>query len=598
MKTAICLSGWLALALIAHAGVYDDTAAWWHFDYDPDHNPAGLNVAQLSDIRDQRDWGTTATPGASGRQAIEIGGEYGGPLWTNAPVVCPAGGKPYGGLSLHFPQITNSQGEIKPDAIRLNTSALGGSATIVMRFRWDGRFFHTTQPDWIYNNSLEWSNRRGWMFGIRHEGGSADRPHPICLLAGQSYIHGPNVMSNVWYDAAAVITDNGDGDTVEFFLWAENGTLDYSRHTTSVVATEPGNGDCVIGCETPPRSTYTDVTVNGNANEGKCFKGLLNHLALWNRALSRDEVLEAFCFPQPLIQIGVDDGSASELRAEGETGSAFNADDPWHVMPQGVSASRRTVTLNIPITAVQTNCNYIFHLKAAASDGGQSAKLLLSVNGQTHAVREALRVYPSQDIFWPIAKERLVAGTNAFAITYTGGPAAWVAFDWMELGGAWQVGIENMSQHEFNSESSAPDDFYITDPDWMHLERAIVYSDSRTETNTVLHFSLSPEIATNANARFAYTTRVVDQGPRDINPTPTHPFSIAVNGNILYQTGGIADGAYVTIPFEPGQLRPGANRISLMIDTETTSWIQFDFHRLSTTPWELPNRSGSLLSVQ
>ena len=68
----------------SHAGVYDDAAAWWHFDYDPNHDPLAVNVAAADEIRDQRDWGTAAVKGAGGRHASGVRGVLGGPLWTNA----------------------------------------------------------------------------------------------------------------------------------------------------------------------------------------------------------------------------------------------------------------------------------------------------------------------------------------------------------------------------------------------------------------------------------------------------------------------------------------------------------------------------------
>ena len=62
----------------SQAGVYDDTAAWWHFDYDPNHDPQAVNVAAADEIRDQRDWGTAAVKGASGRHASGVRGVLGG----------------------------------------------------------------------------------------------------------------------------------------------------------------------------------------------------------------------------------------------------------------------------------------------------------------------------------------------------------------------------------------------------------------------------------------------------------------------------------------------------------------------------------------
>lgn len=583
-----CASVFGALAPRAsRAGVYDDATAWWHLDYDPDHDPQALNIAVANDIRDQRDWGTTAVKGASGWHASGVRGVLGGPLWTNAPVVCPAGGRHYGGLSLCFRQETNALGQVWPDTIKIDNLRLGGSSTIVTRFRWDGITCSSGYPGWIYNNSLSWSSRQGWMFGVRHDGGNR-----LGMFVGQTAFYlgtSSNVITGKWYDAAAVLTDNGpdNTDTVELFLWPEDGTLLYQKFTTSAVTNTISGSGTVIGSE----SFQDGYTSPSASNSGKSFKGLINHLAVWNRALSYEEVLEAFCFPQPLVQIGLHNSAVTELRVETEADPVFHPGDPWHTVPRALNTTHPDLTLKIPLTDLQTNLNYVFHLKTfQTSTAGQKAKLRFSVNAATG---RDIRLGANQDFFWPIPKEQLVGGTNTFTLSYVGGPATWISFDWMELGGAWQMGIDNNSAGEFIAENKTGDHFYITDPNWKNLERAIVQG---SDSNTVLHFVLSPEMV--SNVTFSYTTRIVQQGcnPGTL-PTPPYPFSIGVNGRILYQSTGLPDNTLLNLPFVPGDLRPGENNINLMFNS-TNGWLQFDFHRLDTQPWELPWPGGSLLYLQ
>ena len=575
MKTVICLSAWMALTLAVRAGVYDDTAVWWHLDYDPDYVDGAVNVVQFEDFRDQRNWAATSGPG----YPTQILGTFGGPVWTNASVVCPAGGQAYGNLSLHLRQIDDPA--FVPDVVRFENLSLVGSATLVMRLRWDGIHLHQDKLSWTYNHSLDWNASCGWAFGVANNN--------FLVYLGRAGINGVTLESNKWTDVAVVITDNGGDDLVEFYAWTEGGALRYSRHVTNAAIVNLNGTVGILGSETI-----------GGGNSKKAFMGMINHFALWNRALSRDEVMEALCFPQPLIQIGINDGSALDMRLESEAGTVFTAGDPWHLMPRSVSADSRSVTLNVPVIGVKTNCNYVFHLKSASCEGGASAKLLLSVNGQANTAREAQRIYPGQDYFWPVAKERLVDGINTFTLTYVNGPATGVLFDWLELGGAWQIGYDDGKKAEFSPENAAGDDFYITDPDWKHVESALAHHSSM-DTNTVLHFALSPELATNTNLRFSYTTRIIEQGrgaESDSPPLP-YPFSISVNGAILCQTNGVPNGTLVNIPLDATTLRAGMNNINLMLETvELGNWIQFDFHRFEPTMWELPDISGTTLLVQ
>ena len=570
----------VGLAGLARAGVYDDAAAWWHLDYDPNYNPAATNLVLLDEIRDQRDWGTTTTKGASGRHVTGLRGPLGGPLWTNAPVVCPAGGQRYGGLSLNFTQETNGLGQIWPDAAKVENFRMPGSSAIVTRFYWNGLAYNSSFPGWIYNNSLDWAGSNGWMFGVRGDGGNR-----LGMYVGQtSFYHSTTVVTGKWYDAAAVLTDNGLGnvDTVEFFLWPEDGTLTYSKFTTSVVTNKAGGSGGVIGSESF-QDSYTSPT---NTNSGKSFKGLLNHLAVWNRALSYDEVLEAFCYPQPLIQIGLNNGATGDLRIESEADAEYTFGAPWHSMRRAVTSSNRDATIKVPLTAIQAGLGYCFHVNTITPSDAY-AKLSLTVNSVTN--RTLVATAGAADLFWHVGPSQLVTGTNTFVLRYEGGSAAYTSFDWLELGGSWQIGTNNNSAAEFINEGQAGDHFYVTDPNWQHLERAVVQG---SDSNTVLHFALSPEMLT--KYPFTYTTRVVSQGNNTGTlPTPPFPFSIGVNGRILYQSDGVQNNTLVNIPFQPGDLRAGANDINLMFNS-TNGWLQFDFHRLEVAPWP----SGSLLFMR
>jgi len=573
----------------SHAGVYDDAAAWWHFDYDPDYNPDAVNVATADDIRDQRAWGSASTKGAGGRHASGVRGVLGGPLWTHAPVVCPAGGRRYGALSLRFQQETNELGQVCPDSIKIDNFRLTGSSAIVTRFLWDGITYSSSYPGWIYNNSLEWNTSRGWMFGVRHDGGI----NRLGMYVGQTPFYlgsSSNIITGKWYDAAAVITDNGpdNTDTVELFLWPEGETLQYQKFTTSAVTNSAGGSGAVIGSESF-QDGYSSPT---NSNSGKSFKGLVNHIAVWDRALFYEEVLEAFCYPQPLAQVGIRNGSATDMRLETEADPVFTPDDPWHTVPRALREAYPDLTMKIPLTAEQANLNLVFHIRTLdTSPAGQKAQLRFAVNATTN---HPIRIGANQDFFWSVPKSQLVTGTNTFTLSYAEGPANWISFDWMELGGAWQVGIDNNSAAEFIMESQAGDHFYITDPVWTHLERAIVRG---TDTNTVLHFVLSPEMA--SNVTFSYTTRIVQQGCSEgTQPEPPYPFSIGVNGRILYQsTTGVPNNTLITIPFAPDDLRAGENEINLMFNS-TNGWLQFDFHRLDTQPWKLPHPPGSFIYLR
>ena len=565
------------MAGAASAGVYDDAVVWWHLDYAPNYVEGGLNQIQPGELRNQSDWGATS---GIGLPPLITGDNGGGPVWTNAPVDCPIGGRRYGGVAAWFRQLEPAT---TPDTIRLTNlvaGVAGASATLVTRIYWDGQFYQDDLA-WIFNHSLDWNGGKGWIFGIK---GSS-----LYMYMGSTSKTGPAIQSGKWYDIAFVLTDNGDSDVVEFYSFPHNDKLAYRRET-SVALVE---ADRILGVVGSEAST--------GGSRGKAFGGMMDHFAFWNRALSRDEVMEALCFPQPLLQVGLENGSALDLGPAGTTTAVFRPGDAWHTMPRSIT-SERGVTFEMPITNVMTSCNYVFHVKAAECVDGNSAKLLLRVNGQANTARDALRIGSGGSVFWPVAKDRLLNGTNTFELTVAGGPATEVVFDWLSLEGGWQVGYDNNSKDEFSPENGAPDDFYVTDKNWKNMEAALARHSSM-ETNTVLHFALSPELAGKTGIGFTYTTRIIQQshGTSEASPPPEppYPFSIHLNGTTILKSDGVANGTLVPLTIPSGLLRAGMNNINLTLDTDTmANWIQFDFHRFEPVMWELPDLSGTILEIR
>ena len=158
----------------------------------------------------------------------------------------------------------------------------------------------------------------------------------------------------------------------------------------------------------------------------------------------------------------------------------------------------------------------------------------------------------------------------------------------VEVRGQRQIGFENNTQTEFVMESSVPDNYFVTDPNWKHVERALSYYG----TNTHVLFTLSDAMRTTCS--FSYTTRIISQGDGGTN----HAFSVGLNDTILQRFGPQTNGTYITLPLETALIRPGNNAIKLFYDSPYVGYLQFDFHRLSVTPWTLPWPSGSLFSLQ
>jgi hypothetical protein len=266
---------------------------------------------------------------------------------------------------------------------------------------------------------------------------------------------------------------------------------------------------------------------------------------------------------------------------ESQIDAVYWPGDPWHTMRRGLTASNPDATLRMELNALQSALDYAFHIRSDSSDGGQTAAIELIVNSNTYPLKN---IGTDNDYFWHIPNNLLITGTNTFTMHYAAGPAAYITFDWMELGGSWQVGTNDNSKEEFIVEGSAPDDFYVTNPNWKHLERALTAGDPEID----IHFTLSPEMI--AKYTYLYTTRVIEQ-----ESGHPHPFTIGCNDTVIqtYPDNGLPNGTLVSIPIPPELLLPGDNAINL-IYTGSSSYMQFDFHRLDLKKFP----SGTIILIR
>lgn len=546
---AVLLAMAFVLALPAQATVYDDVAAWWHCDYDV----GGDNlVTDILEIRDQRDWREALTPGANGKHATSLHGSL---EWAGAAGARPAGGQEYGGRSLLFTPDVNAATNVIPDAFRVNDLNLTGSASLVTRFRFDGYATTLQNAGWLYNNALDWGNQEGWMLGVF----GADQH--LELLYGQTWHDSTFVVTiGTWYDVAVVITENGANDTVEFYLWAEDGDLQYQSISSSSIGLLAGGTGALVGGESSPAGY-------DGGNGRKCFKGAVNHLAVWDRALSFDEVNHAFGFPQPVFKLGIDNVFNTDLRRENEVDANYTMGEPWHEMRRAVTVGATNADVTFSLTADQAALDYIFHLESAGTQSGMSADIAVYVNGHDLGMQT---LGQNQDYEWNVYDDVLVAAVNTLSIRYEAGPSAWLSWDWMELAGSWQVGIDNGTQGEFRQEdgqANYKDNFFVTNEELDDCERALTAGD----TYIRVHFALSAVMA--ANRRYTYTSRIVGQGqgPR--------PFEVLANGILLNSYAPQPNGTPISLELGSAQLQAGDNEITLHY-LGADGWTQFDFHRL------------------
>lgn len=312
----------VAIAPFARADALTNAAALWAFD-----GASSGFVTNANQIVDSSGNGHNAT-GMTNPGNTNIS-------WVSVPVVGPGGAgtvDPFGlegrGVSLQpgvvSPGLTDSVSSV---GFTVANFSVTGSATIATRFLWDGYISDDSdsQMAWLYRNGFTTSN--GWMFGIQ---GTELRLFQAGAGLTTFGAVGLVMQTGVWYDAVAVLTENGEsggvGDSVSFYIFPEGGSLFLTNRTGTL--TTQSTTSSQIGNET---------FGVGNINQRKSFDGAIDYIAVWDRALSQEEVL-GLIIPEPssvclLAAGGLAIGAAMRCRRRHrgvdrtETGAESNSRD-------------------------------------------------------------------------------------------------------------------------------------------------------------------------------------------------------------------------------------------------------------------------------
>ncbi len=275
----------LTVANYSHAGLLDSADALWMFD----HADSGT-VASTSEIVDSNST-------VNGNQSASSLSNANLLSWTSVPAIGP-GGVPTVGASargLEFaPEVTipgedGAQDTVTSAGFTVSNFTTAGSATIITRFKWDG-YASSESSAWLYNNGH--ASNAGWLLGMQSPGG-------VARIGQFQYLNGNfrspsnmTVETGVWYDLAVVMLDDAEegagDDTLLFYLVAEDGSVETATMTVPVNSTSSTN--TYVGSES---------LGTGTGNYRKAFDGVVDYIAVWDRALSESEVQQVLAVPEP-----------------------------------------------------------------------------------------------------------------------------------------------------------------------------------------------------------------------------------------------------------------------------------------------------------
>ena len=459
--------------------------------------------------------------------------------------------------------------------------------TFFIRYRWDG--INPTNHPGVFLNA-------GWQYGNKYVAGDPTSGGTGFLLgvsaAGNLWCYGgrggtsttvnsapgsSTVLSNEWTDCAIVVSNF----QLTAYTYRTNFANIYKTSTISlstVVATNYSKKIYLGGQD----ATTSDAgwTYSGSGNPWKVFRGSIHSFAAWPRALTLDEIRQVFAWPRTdLVRLGTANGSPLDLA--GGTSAAATAGTPteWKDTPAALSSSNPSFTVTFDVPAHDVGLGQV--LRVIPTDDSDMGSLAVSVNGTAAG---SLGIRPGRASSLYIDASRFVAGANTLQLTRSASSGT-LRFDAIALGGGIQIGLRNSATGEFVQEQTQWVNYYPTDGNWKHVNRAIMAPTGANSTNRV-HFFMPDELTPRHPIRF---TACVLPSRGDYSATRDYPelqdLAIYVNDSPTPSMAGpvsrLKGWTNLVVEVSAEDVRPGDNVFAIV--NESQKWWDDDFHDYAWT---------------
>ena len=417
-------------------------------------------IADLEEIRDAR------RVGLSEASSHNITGRFSGNSsmktlrWETCDVDCPVAGVTLKNQKCMTFTTINTVGGDKyyglnlPFLTELATDTPNQPMTVLFRYRLPEASANTNASGVAYSSDYGYlcdfgydgTNKRGFRLGIPND--PANNQLQVYINSGRCkdcpfYTNETYTTRGAcWNELALVIPDvGGRGMRMRFF-----------QPGLSAVDWRVGSGN-----GTPAESQLTVGTV---ADLVKSFRGKIHMFAVWDRALTNDEIDEAFrSLPQtdgdefhyrprkPPLRVG-NQAYGNELFAGSDatlvtlSGEGFDA----RVVPQRFLAGTK-LTVEAALSQYERNYNHIVRIGTASSSAAGTVRLSV---GDTVVGDLKLKAGAFASALVPAS---LLAGESvSLSLECLSAETGGLALNYVEMHGAWSMGLKDGSADEFTAD--------------------------------------------------------------------------------------------------------------------------------------------------
>jgi RNA polymerase sigma-70 factor (ECF subfamily) len=330
------------------------------------------------------------------------------------------------------------------------------------------------------------------------------------------------------------------------------------------------------------------------ATSDKFFSGSCQQVAVWPRALSDAEVVEAFGFPRPSVwQVGLENGGSTEFSSTHVASQTIDVQKPWHdVSPVLNAGESRTVAFPLRAEEVDSGAQVLL-IKPLSG----SATLSVTINGQSVGSKS---VQAGLTQYWFIPKAKLRRDTNELEISRIDSGNASLEIDMMQMSGSWQLGGYGNAWGDFANEGYVtPNLETMADMNPQHFPRVVGPAESSiVKSSQKIRVWVSKAVADRCQTLFRIDSWI---GGANLPVGGDGWVKLYVNGaeKMTLHQGDVAATTWTAgqdqVEFNPGELQAGWNEFELRgSSVNSSAYYLFDYIRFSV----LKESRGFMLIVK
>ena len=445
-------------------------------------------------------------------------------------------------------------------------------------------------------NNTEWFAKIGYgSYGGRFNGllmgfYGKDSTRDKYLFCYRSTLEGGNagdslgnvfyVPTNTWVDICLVVT----GATLRVGMAAPMAITNSagSIKTKAVQFHQIAMG--AENCMLLPSGYYalfleTGTSAESSSAKSTGFLGSVQQVALWKRALSDTEIMEAFGMPRPsAFKTGLDNGASNEFGGTRTSPTqTIHSLEPWRELTNEMRAGDAW-TVNFPIGVNDAGLAQMFYFRSLGTS--EHAMVKVSVNGTVIGVKS---VAPGSRVYWPVPGNLMRSRENTLTLTRTDSGGGPLYMDDMELSGSFQAGSGLSSESRFSSSDS-----WMASSNPYHWCGAITTYNAGS--NVLCHVWMDPDAQKRCPAKF---TTYSYPAKNTSELTEADALKVFVNGELKAMRDDVSK-KWMTleVPFGVGELNAGWNDIRLCAPPSKTGYWSIGYYRFEI---ELPKKGCYLI---